>query len=164
MLFSAAMRHTGNRQDAEDLVQDTLARAYRYFGQFEIGTNVRGWLLSIMHSMFINEVRKRGRRPQQAANADPHDDWVARVTPRASERSAEDLVMDHLTDTRLITSLRELSEEFRVPLWLYAVDGYHYQEVADMLGIPLGTVMSRIHRAKGKLREALIPRQETTNG
>jgi RNA polymerase sigma-70 factor (ECF subfamily) len=155
-LYPAALRMTRNPADAEDLVQDTLAKAYTAFGQFTPGTNLRAWLHKILANTFINTYRKRKREPAIAPGADPANDWSSGADPLASAaRSAEAEALDKITDSAILSALRELPQEFRTAIWLADVEGYPYREVAALMGTPLGTVMSRLHRARGKLRHSL---------
>jgi RNA polymerase sigma-70 factor (ECF subfamily) len=156
-LQSAASRMTRNQADAEDLVQETYARAYASFHQFREGTNLRAWLNRILRNTFISSYRKRQREPAFAA-ADV-DDWqLFRVQSHASPgmASAEELALAHLPDARLTKALRQLPEDFRVAVYLADVAGFGYREIAEIMGCPLGTVMSRLHRARGRLREQLV--------
>jgi RNA polymerase sigma-70 factor, ECF subfamily len=154
-LYPAALRMTRNPADAEDLVQDTLTKAYTAFGQFTPGTNLRAWLQRILTTTFINSYRKRKREPAIAPGADPAADWHPASPHNPAARSAEAEALDKLTDTTLLTALAALPPDFRTAIWLADVEGYPYREVAAMMGTPLGTVMSRLHRARGKLRHAL---------
>jgi RNA polymerase sigma-70 factor, ECF subfamily len=155
-LYPAALRLTRNPADAEDLVQDTLAKAYASFAQYTPGTNLRAWLHRILSTTFINTYRKRQRQPQIAPGADPHNDWTTSADPLSGPaRSAEAEALDKITDTTLLTALRDLPDDFRTAIWLADVEGYPYREVAAIMGTPLGTVMSRLHRGRGKLRHTL---------
>jgi len=154
-LYCAAWGLCGSREDAEDLVQDTLTKAFTAFGQFTPGTNLRAWLHRILTTTFINSYRKRKREPAIAPGADPAADWHPASPHNPAARSAEAEAMDKLTDSALLTALAALPPDFRTAIWLADVEGYPYREVAAMMGTPLGTVMSRLHRARGKLRHAL---------
>jgi RNA polymerase sigma-70 factor, ECF subfamily len=161
-LYPAALRLTRNPADAEDLVQDTLAKAYASFAQYTPGTNLRAWLHRILSTTFINTYRKRQRQPQIAPGADPHNDWTTSADPLTGPaRSAEAEALDKITDTTLLTALRDLPDDFRTAIWLADVEGYPYREVAAIMGTPLGTVMSRLHRGRGKLRHTLTTRTTT---
>ena len=154
-LHPAALRMTGNRCDAEDLVQETLARAYAGFHQFTPGTNLRAWLFKILATTFINVCRKRKRQPVMSLRGD-FDAETADVgaLPQAA-RSAEAEALDQQFDGQVLRALQELPESFRVAIYLADIEGYPYKEVAEIMGTPLGTVMSRLHRARAKLREQL---------
>jgi RNA polymerase sigma-70 factor, ECF subfamily len=154
-LYPAALRMTRNRADAEDLVQETFARAYAGFSQFIPGTNLRAWLHRILANAFINTCRKRGREPAQA----PWDDVAALPTPPTGSRlarSAEDEALERLADSDVMQALRRLPEPFSAAIYLADVEGYPYREIAEILGTPIGTVMSRLHRGRQRLREELI--------
>jgi RNA polymerase sigma-70 factor (ECF subfamily) len=155
-LYPAALRMTRNASDAEDLVQETSAKAYAAFHQFKPGTNLRAWLNRILANTFINGYRKRRREPVQELGADLERDWQIESSPRSPQaRSAEAEAMDRLTDTAIVQALLDLPETFRTTVYLADVEGYPYKEIAEMMGTPIGTVMSRLHRGRGRLREQL---------
>jgi RNA polymerase sigma-70 factor (ECF subfamily) len=162
-LYPAALRLTRNPADAEDLVQDTLAKAYTAFAQYTPGTNLRAWLHKILANTFINTYRKRKREPAIAPGADPAADWRPGTDPLTGPaRSAETEALERITDTTILHALRQLPPDFRTTIWLADVEGYPYREVAALMGTPLGTVMSRLHRARGKLRHTLTTQQTAT--
>lgn len=155
-LYPAALRMTRNASDAEDLVQETSAKAYAAFHQFKPGTNLRAWLNRILANTFINGYRKRRREPVQELGGDLERDWQADANPWSLQaRSAEAEAMDRLPDAEIMQALLDLPESFRMTVYLADVEGYPYKEIAEMMGTPVGTVMSRLHRARGRLREAL---------
>ena len=154
-LYPAALRMTRNPSDAEDLVQETLAKAYRGYGQFTPGTNLRAWLHKILANTFINTYRKRKREPVITPGVDPGDDWQAGHDPLAVARSAEAEALDRLTDSEVLRALRDLPADFRTAVYLADIEGYPYREVAAIMGTPIGTVMSRLHRGRERLRNAL---------
>ena len=155
-LYPAALRMTRNPSDAEDLVQETFAKAYAAFHQFMPGTNLRAWLHRILANTFINSYRKKRREPLQALSTDFHEDWQVGADPLAAPvRSAEAEALDRLADSEILRALRELPEEFRVAVYLADIEGYPYREIAEIMGTPIGTVMSRLHRGRGKLRQKL---------
>jgi RNA polymerase sigma-70 factor (ECF subfamily) len=158
-LYSAALRMTRNPADAEDLVQETLTKAFTAYYQFTPGTNLRAWLHRILANTFINAYRKTKREPTISPGADPQQDWQIGRDPLAGPaRSAEAEALDKITDSAVLTALRELPDDFKTTIWLADVEGYPYREVAAMMGTPIGTVMSRLHRGRGKLRQQLIAR------
>jgi len=155
-LYSAASRMTRNPADAEDLVQETYARAYASFHQFKEGTNLRAWLHRILTNTFISSHRKSKREP--ALSSAGIEDWQlerAQVRAPGGLRSAEELALDRIPDARVTTAFRELPDDFRMAVYLADVEGYGYREIAGMMGCPIGTVMSRLHRGRNRLRELL---------
>src|ERR1700743_501390 len=154
-LYPAALRMTRNPTDAEDLVQETSVNAYAAFHQSRPGTNLRAWLNRILTTTFINVYRKRRREPQQALGGDLQE-WqmsADRLTPRVP--SAETEALDRTTDSDLLRALRDLPGEFRTAVYLADIEGYPYREIAEMMGTPIGTVMSRLHRGRRRIREQI---------
>jgi RNA polymerase sigma-70 factor, ECF subfamily len=153
-LYPAALRLTRNVSDAEDLVQETFAKAYAGFHQFQPGTNLRAWLHRILANAFINSYRKKRREPVTVLGPDGGD-WQFDAEPAVLVRSAEAEAMDRLTDSDILAALRELPEDFRAAVYLADIEGYSYREIAEMMGTPVGTVMSRLHRGRARLRHKL---------
>jgi RNA polymerase sigma-70 factor (ECF subfamily) len=155
-LYPAALRMTRNPSDAEDLVQETSVKAYAAFHQFMPGTNLRAWLHRILANTFINSYRKKRREPLAALSSDFQEDWQSSTDPLTGPaRSAESEALDRLADSEILRALRELPEEFRTAVYLADIEGYPYREIAEIMGTPIGTVMSRLHRGRGKLRQRL---------
>jgi RNA polymerase sigma-70 factor (ECF subfamily) len=159
-LYPVAVRMTRGREDAEDLVQETLAKAWAAYGHFEPGTNLRAWLYRIMTNTFISGYRRRDRAPV-LMREDLVDRMALPLWPSGSPalRSAEAEALDHMPAEDVRQALRELPEEFRTVVYLADVEGYTYHETAAMMGTPIGTVMSRLHRARRALRSKLADRQ-----
>jgi RNA polymerase sigma-70 factor (ECF subfamily) len=154
-LYPAALRITSNPCDAEDLVQETMAKAYRSFHQFTPGTNLRAWLYRIMANAGTNIFRKRRRGPPQSLYGDTRDIPQQDTQHALASRSAEAEVMERTTDSEVMQALRALPQGFRAVVYLADAADYRYRDVAEILGIPVGTVTSRLHRGRLMLREAL---------
>ena len=159
-LYSAARRMTRNAADAEDLVQETYLRAYRGFGNFKQGTNLRAWLFRILTNAFINSYRSKQRKPKSVDLAGVEDLYLHQRlggdTKAALGASAEDVLMETITESEIVDALESLPEEYRITVLLADVEGFAYKEIAEILDIPMGTVMSRLHRGRKTLQKRLL--------
>ena len=156
-LYGAALRWTRNPSDAEDLVQETFAKAYGAWSKFEQGTNLKAWLFRIMTNTHINLYNKRNKDQAKTA-LDDLEDWqvgMGESVTSTSTRSAESVALDNLPSTIIRDALNELPEEFRMVVYYAVVEGLPYAEIAEVMDTPVGTVMSRLHRGKKMLRTLL---------
>jgi RNA polymerase sigma-70 factor (ECF subfamily) len=159
-LYSAALRMTRNPADAEDLVQETFLKAYRAFDRYEDGTNLKAWLYKILTNTFINSYRAAKRRPEKADVEDIEDLYMYRrigdLRSAGAGPSAEEEVFDRFTDDEVKEAIESLPEAFRIAVLLADVEGFSYKEIAEITEVPIGTVMSRIHRGRKALQKALL--------
>ena len=158
-LYSAALRMTRSPQDAEDLVQETYLRAYRGFGGFQDGTNLKAWLYKILTNTFINTYRAKKRRPNEVDLDDTEDFFLYRrlggLEAAEAQRSPESEVLDNIPDALVKEALEALPEQFRMAVLLADVEGFSYKEIAEIMDVPIGTVMSRLHRGRKALQKQL---------
>jgi RNA polymerase sigma-70 factor (ECF subfamily) len=155
-LYGAALRMTRNPTDAEDLVQETFAKAYASFHQFTPGTNLKAWLYRILTNTFINSYRKKQRQPQSSGQE--VEDWqLARAEAHTSTglRSAETEALDRMPHSAVTDAMNALAPDFRLAVYLADVEGFSYKEIAEIMGTPIGTVMSRLNRGRNQLRTSL---------
>ncbi len=158
-LYAAALRMTRNPADAEDVLQETFLKAYRAYASFEAGTNLKAWLYRILTNTYINRYRKAARRPDEVDLGEVEDLYLYRKigaanTPESS-RSAEEAVLEGLVDEDVKGAVEALPERFRLPVLLADVEGFSYKEIAEIMDVPIGTVMSRLHRGRKQLEKAL---------
>ncbi len=158
-LYAAGMRMTRNPADAQDLVQETYVKAFSAFRQYQQGTNLKAWLYRILTNTFINSYRKKQRDPYKNT-IDDLEDWqlgeaVSTTSASRVSRSAEAEAIDHLPDSTVKDALQSIPEDFRLAVYLADVEGFSYQEIADIMKTPVGTVMSRLHRGRRLLRDRL---------
>jgi RNA polymerase sigma-70 factor (ECF subfamily) len=158
-LYAAAMRMTRNPADAEDLVQETFLKAYRAYDSFTAGTNLKAWLYRILTNTYINKYRKASRRPDEVDLGNVEDLYLYRRIGSEESveaaRTTEDRVLDGLVESDIKKAVEALPENFRIPVLLADLEGLSYQEIADILDIPIGTVMSRLHRGRKAMQKAL---------
>ncbi len=158
-LYSGALRMTRNPADADDLVQETYLRAYRGFGGFQEGTNLKAWMYRILTNTYINSYRAKQRRPDETDLGEVEDLYLYRrlggLEAARSGRSAEDELMDTFSEAEVKQAIEDLPENFRMAVLLADVEGFSYKEIAEILDIPIGTVMSRLHRGRKALQKAL---------
>lgn len=154
-MYSAALRYTRNPADADDLVQETFAKAYDKFHQFRPGTNLKAWLYRIMTNSYINRYRRQQRRPDEvSADADGDFSLYDRIA-ETTHASAEHEVLAQLTDVEVKQAMSDLPEPFRIAVYLADVEGFSYADIAQIMDTPIGTVMSRLHRGRSRLQRAL---------
>ena len=159
-LYSAALRMTHNAADAEDLVQETFLKAYRGYDSFQAGTNLKAWLYRILTNTYINIYRAKKRRPDESNLEDVEDLYLYRrlggLEAVQAGRSAEEEVLDRITDTDVKAAIDSLPEQFRLAVVLSDIEGFSYKEIAEIMGVPLGTVMSRLHWGRRAMQRALL--------
>lgn len=157
-LYAAALRMTRNPADAEDLVQEAMMRAYRAFNRFEPGTNLKAWLFRILTNAYINTYRKKQREPMKVSQDEVEEfDLYRELKDHDPEWSVtpETIVLDGLVDTDIIQAIDDLPEQFRLAVVLSDVEGFSYAEMAEIMDVPMGTVMSRLHRGRKALQKRL---------
>ncbi len=159
-LYGAALRMTRNPSDAEDLVQETYLKAYRGFGGFTEGTNLKAWMYRILTNSYINIYRKKQRRPNETDLGEVEDLYLYRrlggLEAARTGRSAEDLLMDTFAEAEIVDALDELPEAYRIAVLLADVEEFSYKEIAEILDVPIGTVMSRLHRGRKAMQKSLF--------
>lgn len=157
-LYNTAYRMTRNSEDAEDLVQETYLKAYKYYDKFEVGTNFKAWLFKIMKNTFINNYRKKQAAPPQSDFADIEESFESQVSEEVTRKvkDPEEELLEDVLDEDVQRALEELPEDYRMVVLLADLEGFAYKEIADILDVPVGTVMSRLYRGRRRLEEAML--------
>lgn len=154
-MYNFALRLTTDPVDAEDLVQDTIVKAYRFFSSYENGTNAKAWLFRILKNSFINNYRKL-QKPQEVDYDEVSSYYESVRAERTETSDLENLMFRELMDDEMSIALKRLPEDFRTVVLLCDVEGYTYEEIANMLDVPIGTIRSRLHRGRNLLKTELI--------
>lgn len=155
-LYNFALRLTTDPNDAEDLVQDTIVKAYRFFSSYEKGTNAKAWMFRILKNSFINNYRKTSKKPSQVDYDEVSSYYESIRAERTETSDLENLMFREMMDDDLSMALKRLPEDFRTVVLLCDVDGYTYEEIANMLDVPIGTIRSRLHRGRNLLKTELL--------
>jgi len=150
------LRLTTDPNDAEDLVQDTIVKAYRFFSSYEKGTNAKAWLFRILKNSFINNYRKTSKKPQQVDYDEVSSFYESIRAERTDTSDLERVMYRELIDDDVSKALQELPEDFRTVVLLCDVEGFTYEEIANMLDVPIGTIRSRLHRGRNLLKTQLL--------
>jgi RNA polymerase sigma-70 factor, ECF subfamily len=155
-LYNFAIRLTTDPNDAEDLVQDTVVKAYRFFNSYEKGTNAKAWLFRILKNSYINNYRKKSKKPQEVDYDEVSTFYETVRAERTDTTDLEDKMYRELMDDDITNALEELPEDFRTVVLLCDVEGFTYEEIANMLDVPIGTIRSRLHRGRNLLKVQLM--------
>lgn len=155
-LYNFALRLTTDPNDAEDLVQDTIVKAYRFFSSYEKGTNAKAWMFRILKNSFINNYRKTSKKPSQVDYDEVSSYYESIRAERTDTSDLENLMFREMMDDDLSNALKRLPEDFRTVVLLCDVEGYTYEEIANMLDVPIGTIRSRLHRGRNLLKTELL--------
>ena len=155
-LYNFALRLTTDPNDAEDLVQDTIVKAYRFFSSYEKGTNAKAWMFRILKNSFINNYRKTSKKPSQVDYDEVSSYYESIRAERTETSDLESLMFREMMDDDLSIALKRLPEDFRTVVLLCDVEGYTYEEIANMLDVPIGTIRSRLHRGRNLLKTELL--------
>ncbi|MDX1586816.1 sigma-70 family RNA polymerase sigma factor [Balneolaceae bacterium YR4-1] len=155
-MYNFALRLTSDPNDAEDLVQDTIVKAFRFFSSYEKGTNAKAWLFRILKNSYINNYRKKSKQPNQVDYDEVSSFYETIRADRTDTSDLEDRMFRELIDDDISNALEELPEDFRTVVLLCDVEGFTYEEIANMLDVPIGTIRSRLHRGRNLLKAELM--------
>ena len=151
-IYNYALKLTANVSDAEDLVQDTIVKAYRFFSSYERGTNAKGWLFRILKNSYINNYRKTSRQPDKV-DYDGIEPFYENIRSEQSNTTDMESVMyGQMMDDTITSALNRLSEDFRTVVLLSDIEGFTYEEISNMMDVPIGTIRSRLHRGRNLLK------------
>ncbi len=154
-LYNFAIRLANDPNDAEDLVQDTIVKAYRFFASYERGTNAKAWLFRILKNSYINNYRKQSKQPFQVDYDEISTYYESVRSERSDTTDMEEIMYRELLDDEVTSALNRLPEDFRTVVLLCDIEGFTYEEIANMLDVPIGTIRSRLHRGRNLLRTSL---------
>ena len=155
-MYNFALRLTSDPSDAEDLVQDTIVKAFRFFSSYEKGTNAKAWLFRILKNSYINNYRKKSKKPSQVDYDEVATFYETIRAERTDTSDLADKMFRDLIDDDISNALDELPEDFRTVVLLCDVEGFTYEEIANMLDVPIGTIRSRLHRGRNLLKSQLM--------
>ncbi len=157
-LYNTAYRMARNSEDAEDLLQETYLKAYKYYDKFQEGTNFKAWLFKILKNTFINSYRKRQQAPPESDFSEIEDSFESLLSEEVTRksRSPEEEFLANVLDEDIQLALQALSDDFRMVVLLADLEGFSYKEIAEILGVPVGTVMSRLYRGRRLLESAML--------
>src|SRR6056297_2563934 len=155
-LYNFALRLTTDPNDAEDLVQDTIVKAYRFFSSYEKGTNAKAWMFRILKNSFINNYRKSSKKPSQVDYDEVASFYESIRAERTETSDLEDTMYRELIDDDITNALDQIPEDFRTVVLLCDVEDFTYEEIANMLDVPIGTIRSRLHRGRNLLKAQLM--------
>ena len=154
-IYNYALKLTTNENDAEDLVQDTIVKAYRFFSSYEKGTNAKGWLFRILKNSYINNYRKLSKQPSRVDYDEIEPFYETIRSEQSSTTDLEQTMFDQMMDDPVTIALQKLPEDFRTVVLLCDIEGFSYEEIANMLDVPIGTIRSRLHRGRNLLKVEL---------
>jgi RNA polymerase sigma-70 factor, ECF subfamily len=154
-LYNFAIRLSADPNDAEDLVQDTIVKAYRFFSSYERGTNAKAWLFRILKNSYINNYRKVSKQPYKVDYDEISSYYETVRSDRSDTTDMEQIIYREMLDDEVTRALNRLPEDFRTVVLLCDIEGFTYEEIANMLDVPIGTIRSRLHRGRNLLRSSL---------